>query len=193
MKPSYPSPRGATLIEAMAALVVFSIGILGVMQMNVLASHQNNVARSHTIASKIARDVADSFERLPFNHPLLLANSSLDPATGDFIDIDNPDGRTTLADAIENNQGRPILGASSAIYASDASFRDKTGKYIPFYEVAWRTKRLTNPERAGAEDQIRIVVMVRYNTPGGANVVTAWAVKYDMVALTGDDRTLQEL
>ena len=55
----------------MAALAVFTVGILGVMQMNVLASQQNNLARSQTIASKIARDIADSFERLPFDHPLL--------------------------------------------------------------------------------------------------------------------------
>ena len=72
-----PSPRGTSLIEAMAALVVFSVGILGVMQMNVLASQQNNLARSQTAASRIARDMADAFERLPFDHPLLNVATSL--------------------------------------------------------------------------------------------------------------------
>lgn len=194
MKPSLPAPRGTTLIESMAALVVFSIGILGVMQMNVLASQQNNVARSHTIASKIARDVADSFERLPFTHPLFAEDSTLLPSSPDFIDIGNADGKKTLEDAMALTAERPFLGAASAIYTSDASFKDQNGDYIPFYEVAWRSKHIANPDRTNLKDQIRIVVMVRYRTPGGGeNVVTAWAVKYDMVALTGDDKTLLEL
>ena len=58
--------RGFSLIEALAALAVFSIGILGVMQMNVLASQQNGLARRQSTASKIGRDLVDAFERLPF-------------------------------------------------------------------------------------------------------------------------------
>src|SRR5512140_773097 len=94
------SQRGTSLIEAMAALVVFSVGILGVMQMNVLASQQNNLARAQTAATRIARDVADSFERLPFDHPMLNRPTGLlqtDPAFGD---MSNLDGLVTLQEAI---------------------------------------------------------------------------------------------
>ena len=83
------SARGTSLIEAMAALVVFSVGILGVMQMNVLASQQNNLARSRTTATRIARDVADSFERLPFDHWTLNVHTNMIQEDPNFDDINN--------------------------------------------------------------------------------------------------------
>ena len=194
MNSSRPSPRGASLIEAMVALVVFSVGILGVMQMNVLASKQNNVAHAHTVASKIARDVADSFERLPFNHPLINEPTTLDPETDAFSDITNDDGLVTLEQAMADNDGRPILGAAQAIFASDSTTVDPDGNEIPFYQVAWRAKAITNPERYDQADQIRIVVMVRYHTPGGGvRDIKTWAVKYNVVAMTGDADTTLEL
>src|SRR5512139_2542630 len=94
------SSRGTSLIEAMAALVVFSVGILGVMQMNVLASKQNNLARAQTTASRLARDVADSFERLPFSHDAIKRQTSLLQSDPEFAKMSNPDGLMTLEEAL---------------------------------------------------------------------------------------------
>jgi hypothetical protein len=197
MSPSRLSPRGSTLIEAMAALVVFTIGIIGVMQMNVLASEQNNLARSRTVASKIARDLADSFERLPFqerrvgglapfDHPLLPRSGLLqdDP---EFSNMENPDGLVRLENALAlQGNNRPLLGASDAMFTSEG---DRT-----FYQVAWRSVYVPNPERFGQVDQIRILIMVRFPTPGGGmRQVNTWAVRYDVAMITGDPQTSLEL
>jgi len=186
MSPTRVSPRGSTLIEAMAALVVLAIGIIGVMQMNVLASEQNNLARSRTIASKIARDVADSFERLPFNHPALNTPTGLLQTDAEFANMDNPDGLVTLQSAVAMAGVRPMLGAADAMFTSEG---DRS-----FYQVAWRAIPVTNPDRFNQVDQIRVLIMVRFPTPtGGMIQVNTWAVRYNVALITGDPATSLEL
>jgi hypothetical protein len=187
MSPSRLSSRGSTLIEAMAALAVFSVGIIGVMQMNVLASQQNNLARAQTTASKIARDVADAFERMPFNHPLINVPTSLAQSDAEFANMDNPDGLVRLADAAAlTGTQRPLLGAADAIFTSEGDGS--------FYEVAWRALPVANPDRYNQVDQIRILIMVRFPTPGGGmRQVNTWAIRYNVALITGDAQTSQEL
>jgi type IV pilus assembly protein PilV len=171
------SPRGVTLIESMIAMLVFTIGILGIMQMDVLASRQNNLARSRTVASRIARDVADALEPLPDNHPLLNQPTIMGVTDPDFANIDNSDGRIRLQDVptLLGATSRPLIGAADAIYTSEGE--------TTFYEVAWRVWRIPNPDRVlrgdvDPVDQLRILVMVRYPTiQNNTNGVTAWAVK----------------
>ena len=186
MSSSHLSPRGTTLIEAMVALVVFSVGILGVMQMNVLASQQNNLANSQTTASKLARDIADAFERLPFDHPALNVPTSLAQSDPEFANMSNLDGLVTLHDAVAQTAARPLLGAADAIYTSEGQGS--------FYQVAWRALGVPNPDRYNQVDQIRILIMVRFPAPGGGmRQVNTWAVKYNVAALTGDPQTALEL
>jgi prepilin-type N-terminal cleavage/methylation domain-containing protein len=171
------SPRGVTLIESMIAMLVFTVGILGIMQMNVLASQQNNLARSRTVASRIARDVADALEPLPANHPLLIQPTAMAVDDPQFANMDNPDGRVRLQDApgLIDPMWRPLIGSADAIYTSEGE--------TTFYEVAWRVWRIANPERVirgdlDPVDQLRILVMVRYPTINNNKVeVAAWAVK----------------
>jgi Tfp pilus assembly protein PilV len=186
MSSSHLSPRGTTLIEAMAALVVFAVGILGVMQMNVLASQQNNLAQSQTTASKLGRDLADAFERLPFDHPALNVPTALAQNDPEFSNMANADGLVKLEDAVAQTVARPLLGAADAIYTSEGQ--------SSFYQVAWRALRVSNPNRYNQVDQIRILIMVRFPAPGGGmRQINTWAVKYSVAAMTGDPQTALEL
>jgi type IV pilus assembly protein PilV len=184
MSPSRSTVRGFSLIEAMAAMLVFAIGILGVMQMNVLASQQNNLAISQTTASKLARDLADAFERLPYTHPIFIKPTALQPTDPTFTDFDNPDGLVLLQDAIAVAGARPLLGAADAIMMSEGQGT--------FYQVAWRSQRVENPKQLGTFDSRRIVIMVRYPTPVGLRQVNVWVVKYDPAAISlGTGGTLE--
>jgi type IV pilus assembly protein PilV len=185
MSPTRLTARGFSLIEAMAAMLVFTIGILGVMQMNVIASQQNNVAYNHTAASKVARDLADAFERLPYMHPAFTRVTTLQPETQAFIDFDNPDGLYTLQEAVDLLGSRPLLGAADPILQSDGFGR--------LYQVAWRSQLVENPKQPGSFDSRRIVVMVRYPSPVGPRQVSVWVVKYDPNAITlGTGGTLED-
>jgi hypothetical protein len=186
MSPSRTSPRGSTLIEAMAALVVFTTGIIGIMDMNLLASKQNTLARSRTVASKIARDLADSFERIPFDHAVLSVPTGLAQDDAGFADMDNPDGLVKLEDAIAQTTERPLLGAADAMFTSEG---DRS-----FYQVAWRVLPVANPDRFGQVDQKRILIMVRFpSSSGGMVQVNTWAIRYNVGLITGDPNSSQEL
>jgi Tfp pilus assembly protein PilE len=166
--------RGTTLIEAMAAMVVFVIGIIGVMQMNVLASQQNNVARSQTTASKIARDLADGFERLPYDHPLISNSSTVDINSDDFTSLDEPNELWKLENISAAPAARPLLGAAEAIMQSEGGGT--------FYEVGWRSREFITPDPITPGRLLysrRTAIMVRYPTPGGLRQVTVWAIKFN--------------
>lgn len=163
--------RGFSLVEAMAALAVFSIGILGVLHMNVLASQQNGLARRQSTASKVARDMVDAFERLPFEHPLLSAESTIDPADPRFARFDEADGLVKLTDAVAPSEGRPLLGAAHVSVSAEG-----------IYEVAWRVAPVKGAD--GLTEARRILVMVRFpTTAGGFKQVNVWAAKFNPQAI----------
>lgn len=167
--------RGFSLIEAMAALAILSIGLLGVLHMNVLASQQNGLARRQSTASKVARDLVDSFERLPYEHTLLSGESTIDPADPRFASLDEADGRVRLADALGLVGERPLLGAAHASVSTEGGTK-------PIYEVAWRVAPVKNAD--GDTEARRILVMVRFpTTAGGFKQVNVWAVKFNPQAM----------
>lgn len=172
--PCAPRARGFSLIEAMAALAIFSIGLLGVLHMNVLASQQNGLARRQSTASKVARDLVDAFERLPYEHSLLSTESTISPADPRFADFNETDGRVRLEDALALVEERPLLGAAYASVSTEG-----TGL---IYEVAWRVTPVKDAE--GGTEARRILVMVRFPTTAGAfKQVNVWAVKANPQAM----------
>lgn len=174
-------PSGFSLIESLVALAVFSIGILGVMQMNVMASQQNGLARRQSTASKLGRDLVDAFERLPFDHPLLSTESTLSPRESRFLDFDETNGRMTLTDAVALAGQRPLLGAAHASVSAEGS-----------YEVAWRVSPMK--VEGGLTEARRIVVMVRFpTTAGGFKQVNVWTVKSNPQVMGWGSATIPEI
>jgi prepilin-type N-terminal cleavage/methylation domain-containing protein len=166
-----PRVQGFSLIEALAALAIFSIGLLGVLHMNVLASQQNGLARRQSTASKIGRDLVDAFERLPFHHPLLSTVSTLAPVDPRFARFDEADGRVKLSDAVALVAERPLLGAAQASVSAEGT-----------YEVAWRVAPVKGSD--GSTEAHRILVMVRFpTTAGDLKQVNVWAVKFNPEAV----------
>jgi type IV pilus assembly protein PilV len=181
--------RGFSLVEALAALAVFSVGLLGVLQMNVLASQQNGLARRQSTASKLARDLVDAFERLPYNHPLLANESTLPPDSPGFLNIDAPEGRVWLENALSVPAGRPLLGAAQAI----ASIEGRTdSRPTGIYEVAWRTTPIKDAH--GETEARRILVMVRFPTTGGAlKQINLWTVKFNPAVMGQGSTAVPEI
>jgi len=62
---------GFTLIEALIALLVFTIGILATVSMQVVALEGNSIARNNTAAAAIAANVIEELRKLPFDHASL--------------------------------------------------------------------------------------------------------------------------
>ena len=175
--------RGFSLIEAMVAMAVFAIGILGTLQLNILASGQNGMAMRESVASKVGRDLAAAVERLPFDHPALTPSSlEFDAA----LDMADPEAGTnkafkSLDEGAELHRlpvtapdARPLLGAAESLATSDLA---GTG-----LDVGWRT----TPIMDGATvEALRILIMVRFRNPAGQwKQINFWTVKYNPAVLT---------
>nr|AYM52685.1 hypothetical protein [Aggregicoccus edonensis] len=188
-----PSPRGTTLIESMAALAVFTIGILGVMQMNVLASRQNNLARGEATAGKMARDLAYAFERLPYQHPVFAPPAPAIAAdSAEFTRFDNTSGRFLLKDVatlIGAQNARPLVSAAEAAMTVEGG----SGNGFGTYEVAWRSAPVTNADD-GRTDARVIVIMVRFRSIADTwRQVNVWTVKYNPEAVIDAGADIQEI
>jgi type IV pilus assembly protein PilV len=59
--------RGFTLIEALVALAIFSIGILGVAAMQIIAINSNTIAHIQTDATGKATDWMEHLHRLEYS------------------------------------------------------------------------------------------------------------------------------
>lgn len=73
---------GFTLIEALIALLIFTIGILATISMQVSSLHGNSIARNNTEAAAIAASVVEGLRGLPFTHPDLEAKTHQPPDVG---------------------------------------------------------------------------------------------------------------
>lgn len=60
---------GFTLIEALVALLVFTIGILATVSMQISSLHGNSIARHNTEAGAVASSAIEGLRGLPYDHP----------------------------------------------------------------------------------------------------------------------------
>lgn len=153
--------RGETLIETMVALAIFATGLLGILQMTLLADKQNSLAGRETKAANLGRDLADAFERLPFDAPVFAA------------------GTHALSDSafFDDTAGPPLLGAAQAISRLDVP--DST-------TVGWTS----TPEQdaTGVVQGTFLEIDVSFRLPSGRQkTLQFFTYKYRLAAVTGGD------
>src|SRR3989442_1300087 len=73
------SASGFSLTEVMAAVVVFSLGLVGLGSMQIATIKLNSAAHNTTQIATVAQDQMEALLPLPFAHPLLQDNA---PAVG---------------------------------------------------------------------------------------------------------------
>ena len=183
MSPSHLSPRGTSLIEAMAALVVFSVGILG--------RHADE--RAGQPAEQPGPQRRPPPARLPATWPT--PSSACPSITRSLNHAHLPaPGRSGLqrhrqhrwaGDAAgvpsPSRGARPLLGAADAI----VQLRGR-GHLLPGGLARAAGGQPGARQRGGSR---RILIMVRYPAPAEAcRQVNIWAVKYNPEPLDGRPR-----
>lgn len=90
--PSRSGQRGVSLLEAMIALSVLLIGLVGMFQLQVWGMTATQGARAQSQATEIARELAAALERLQYDDPLLAPSvTGLTPPPA-FGKVVQPDG-----------------------------------------------------------------------------------------------------
>ncbi|MCU0559156.1 MAG: prepilin-type N-terminal cleavage/methylation domain-containing protein [Desulfobacterales bacterium] len=80
------SARGFSLIEVMVALVVLSVGLLGIFKLQATATDANSRSRAITEGAIMAGAVAERLLALPYDHPDLSAGEHTQGAATDGLD-----------------------------------------------------------------------------------------------------------
>ncbi len=73
--PSFGKAAGLTLVEVLIALMIGSIGLLGIAGLQTRAIGINHTARMQTEATALAAGLLEQMRLLPFDHPDLVSGS----------------------------------------------------------------------------------------------------------------------
>jgi prepilin-type N-terminal cleavage/methylation domain-containing protein len=168
--------EGFALIEVLIAMVVFTIGILGIAKMQYRAISQNQGAFDRTRANAVALAVFEELKRLPFDDPNLTGNGNLDAGKAPTGGDPNPD----VADHLFDPDQLPVLGNS---YQVDAVGRLLDGTDKPF-QIFWNIDRpviVVGAQTYTPSCTIRLFMY--WDTPLGQNHIEMTAVKYNNIDL----------
>lgn len=67
--------KGFTLLEVLVSMLIFTIGVLGMMGLQVLATRGAMIGNNNTVENYLARSLATQLGQLPFNSTALSTGS----------------------------------------------------------------------------------------------------------------------
>ena len=79
MRPRQPRSKGYTLLEVLVALVISSIGLLGLAQLQIVATRSNSFSNYITTGITLAKDQLEAFRNFQHDDPQLVAGNHIDP------------------------------------------------------------------------------------------------------------------
>lgn len=140
--------RGLGLIEVLLAVVILSIGLLGLASLQGNSLKFNHSAYLRTQATQLAYDMAD---RMRANRTATMAGSyaialSDDPLTspGNQVDRDKTEWLNSLASVLPNGDGSVVLDTSNG-YSAHATITirwtdDRTGEDVATEQFVFETE-----------------------------------------------------
>jgi type IV pilus modification protein PilV len=178
--------EGTTLVEAMVAIAVLTVGLLGVMAAQSKGIDFSSVAMHRTNANNMAISLLETLKELPFNDPNLAQTN----ATANEINALFQDSRTSqqLQLLINANRVRTYVAIPSSLpRMAPLIFAAPTPGTIVdqsdgTYQLAWDVK--DNLVGADVLDKtIRIFMTWRNNSTGLLNRLEMTTVKYNNMSL----------
>jgi type IV pilus assembly protein PilV len=115
--PAHRGQRGMTLIETLVALLVLSIGLLGVAALQMASLQNNRGAHMRSQASVLAYAIAD---RMRANRTVALAGGynvafGATPSGGTITDLDLEDWKLTITNTLPAGDGSIALVGANEI------------------------------------------------------------------------------
>ncbi len=171
MKPAtlLRNQSGVTLIEAMIAIVILSIGILAVMNMQVIAIRSSSSAMNRTDANNVALSLLETLKELDFDDPNL-AETVASPGA---LANDGNERTFTAADFPEMNALIQFPAGAAA-----GTIVDQSGIT---YNLSWDVQDRLLPTGEILNKTIRIYMT--WNSPMGQNRLEMTTIKYNNIDL----------
>lgn len=177
--------KGSTLIEAMVAIAILTIGILATMGMQVKAIEGSTTAMNRTEANNISLALLETMKNLPFaNANLVQTNATVN----ELMLVANQPSAVSSAQELQTliNNGRvrtftpanlPEMQSLIQLPAGAAP----TGTVIDHsrisYQLAWAVQDQSLP--TGEIFNKTVWVFMTWNTPIGRNTLHMTTIKYN--------------
>lgn len=166
--------KGVTLIEAMVAIAILSIGIMAAMGMQIRAIGAGSTAMNRTDANNVALALMETLKDLPFDDANLDFTGNGGVAPGDLVQA-TARTFTTVANF-------PRMSPFVASVPVAGSIVDRSGIT---YQLSWAVQ--DNPvdpaDPAGDRTGKTIRVFMTWNSPMGQNRLEMTTIKYNNIDL----------
>lgn len=166
MRDMLKNQKGATLIEAMIAIAILTIGILAAMGMQVRAISASSTALNRTDANNIAVSLLETLKELPFDD----ANLAQTVAAGNAI-VNDATTRTYTAAAF------PRMASIISSVPAAGAIVDRSGIT---YNLSWAVQDRVIPPNTPMKT---IRAFMTWNTPMGQNRLEMTTIKYRNISL----------
>jgi type IV pilus assembly protein PilV len=148
--------RGATLLEAMLALSILLVGLLGMARLQIWGMSSTQGARAQTIASQLAVELGGALSRLDPKDPLLngASGATPPPGFGRLLQV----GVTGLARTFDDSSPVPGVRLNATLE------RDPTDGTSPLYVRRWTVWDVASTSSGAASKIIAVSVIWRERT-----------------------------
>ena len=173
--------RGATLVEAMIAIAILTIGILAVMVMQVSAINFSSSAMNRSEANSVALALLETLKELPFD------NANLNQSTATLVELSGVETDQQLQALIDANKVHTLIAANlpkmqpfvqTPAGAAAGTVVDRAGIS---YQLAWAVQ---NHVLATGENLDKTIwVFMHWRSPAGQNRLRMTTLKYSNVPL----------
>lgn len=167
--------RGTTLIEAMVALTILLIGIVGMMQLQVLGITSNAGARSYSQALQVAHELASALEQLDASDTTLLGahyTGSGPAAPAGFGSVLSGPNTLRSSSAFTTFTDSTVLRGAASNATILATYGKDVAENLPRYQRRWQVWQVDTASTAVGVKAIAVSVTYREpKLPGLREVV----------------------
>lgn len=167
--------NGATLIEAMIAIFILTIGIVAAMTMQIRAIGSSSSAINRTDANNVAMALLETIKGLDFNDPNLAATSTSVYDIAGASPVFDGNERTFNVAAFPTMQ--PLLQVPAG--AAAGTIIDRSGVT---YQLSWDIHDKTLPGGGPTLEKV-IRVYMTWNSLMGQNRLDMTTMKYRNISL----------
>lgn len=154
------TPRGTTLLEAVIALTILLIGLVGMMRLQVWGSNSDEGARSHTQATQLGQELLTGLQRLPLADPRLAQQFTGTTAPPGFGELFKGGSLATTPFAVWSD-GSPIPGVTPDSELTPRTGKDSVDGSLPRFQRRWTVWMPTTPMTTDSTKLIAVSVSWR--------------------------------
>jgi type IV pilus assembly protein PilV len=174
-----------TLLEAVIALSILMVGMVGTFQLQVFGTYSDSGARAHTQALQVARELLVALEQLGPEDARILENfSGTDDPPADFGRLLKADGAVSTAAFHGYSDSLALAGVTTDAQLVARAITDSVNPAAPRFQRRWTSWAPSGPITGNTSKLLAVSVMWRERGLGGLREVVLYGQVINPAAVT---------